>query len=294
MSYVIVSPVRDEERHVELTLQSVVGQTVRPALWLLVDDGSTDRTGDIIREYARQYAFIRTVSHPRAGMRRPGAAVVHAFNYGVSFLGDEAYDFIVKLDCDLSFSSTYFESLLNKFQADPSLGIASGVYLELDRHAVWRRVPMPAYHAFGASKVIRRRCFEDIGGFVSAPGWDTVDEIRAMHRGWTTAHFPHLEVRHHKPEGSGIGTWRTSRMHGEIYYVTGGDPLFFVLKVLHRLPAAPIVGNACALAVGYASAALTNKPRLVTSSEARVYRRLLRRRLVNRGGAPVFGSGRQE
>ena len=111
---------------------------------------------------------------------------------------------------------------------------------------------MPAYHAFGACKVVRSRCFEEIGGFPAAAGWDTVDEIKAWDRGWRTAHFADLPVRHHKREGSGIGPVRTSRMHGEIYYVTGGDPLFLLFKVLHRLTAAPVFVSAWALAQGYA------------------------------------------
>jgi glycosyltransferase involved in cell wall biosynthesis len=282
--YAIVSPVKDEERYVELTLRSVTAQTVPPQWWIIVDDGSTDRTGEIVREYAQRHSFITLLRRPRVGGRRPGAPVIHAFNHGLASLAQQQYDFIVKLDCDLSFQPDYFEKLLEHFAGDARLGIASGIYLEADKAGVWTPVAMPPYHAFGASKVLRRRCFDEIGGFVAAPGWDTVDEIRASAQGWTTTHFSELHVRHHKPEGTGIGRLKTSRMHGEIYYTTGGDPVFFLLKALRRLTAAPYVTNCLALTVGYLGAMIQRKPRLVSRREAQCYRRLLRQRLFRMAG----------
>ena len=107
---------------------------------------------------------------------------------------------------------------------------------------------MPSYHAAGASKMVRRLCFEQIGGFVAARGWDTVDEIRAVAAGWRTGHCKELKMKHWKREGSGIGAIRTHFMHGEIYYRTGGSRTFFVLKVLHRSRAGPssLAGWLCA------------------------------------------------
>jgi glycosyltransferase involved in cell wall biosynthesis len=284
LRYVIISPVKDEERYVELTLQSVTSQTVAPVRWVIVDDGSTDRTAEIVQRYASRYPFIQVLEHRKAGARRPGSPVIHAFNHGYASVGDLDYDVIVKLDCDLSFGADYFETLLARFQADNNLGIASGIYLEADDTGAWTAVKMPSYHAFGASKVLRRSCFDEIGGFPAAPGWDTVDEIRAMSRGWKTGHFEDLPVHHHKREGTGIGLMRTSRMHGEIFYTTGGDPLFLLFKVVHRITTPPVVLNALALTAGYVDALVKRKPRLVTGAEARCYRRLLRQRLLGRNG----------
>jgi biofilm PGA synthesis N-glycosyltransferase PgaC len=280
--YVLISPVKDEERYVEHTLRSVVEQTVPPALWIIVDDGSTDGTVEIVRRYANQHPFIRLVSHPKSGARQTGSAVIRAFNFGHQGLETSEYGFVVKLDCDLSFPPDYFEQLLQQFDADPRLGIASGVYLEEATPGSWTAVKMPAYHAFGACKMMRKACFEQIGGFVAAAGWDTVDEIRAWHRGWRTGHFEALHVRHHKREGSGIGQLRTNRMHGEIFYVTGGDPLFLIFKVLHRITARPVAIGAANLLFGYCAAAFRGAPRLVSSAEARGYRSLLRQRLFGR------------
>ena len=277
--YAVISPVKDEAAHIELTLRSVTEQTLEPVAWVIVDDGSTDGTPEIVRRYAARYPFITLVESARAGARNTGSAEIRAFYRGFGMLGDTDYDFIVKLDGDLNFRPTYFEALLERFAADPRLGIASGVYLEPGAAGRWKPVGMPSYHAFGASKVIRRACFEEIGGFALTPGWDTADEIRAWGRGWTTAHFKDLEVEHHKPEGSAMGFLRTSRMHGEIHYVTGGDPFFLLFKVLHRVRLKPFLFGALALCFGYTEAVARRKPRLVTPGEAATYRKILRHRL---------------
>jgi hypothetical protein len=207
---------------------------------------------------------------------------MRAFNYGYNFLQESNYDFIVKLDCDLSFESYYFEKLIKRFFEDEKLGIASGVYLEMAKADVWKEVVMPSYHAAGACKVLRRKCFEDIGGFISAAGWDTVDEIRAMTLGWKTGHFPDLKMKHHKPEGSGIGSVRTSAMHGEVYYLTGGGKFFFLLKVLHRMGTKPYVISAMALFWGYVKVLWRRGRPLVTKEEAICYQNLLSNRLRGR------------
>ena len=278
--YVIISPVKDEECHVELTLRSVTRQTLKPVSWVIVNDGSKDGTAEIVHRYLGRHSFLRLVDSPNLNARKPGAAVIQAFNRGYESLGEELYDFIVKLDCDLSFEADYFEKLLGRFLADERLGIGSGVYLEMDEAGRWQQVWMPSYHAFGACKVLRRKCFEEIGGFIAAAGWDTVDEIRPWNRGWETRHFSDLKARHYRPEGSGIGFLRTSVMHGEIYYATGGDPLFFLFKLIHRMAAKPFLASGVALMWGYLRAVLKRKARLVTEVEARRYRRLLRQRLL--------------
>jgi GT2 family glycosyltransferase len=215
-------------------------------------------------------------------MRQTGSAEVHAFDRGYALLKDTDYDFIVKLDGDLSFDPDYFEELLERFRSDERLGIASGVYQEQETTGSWREVKMPSYHAFGACKVIRRTCFEAIEGFLTTPGWDTVDEIRALNLGWKTGHFDDLKVRHHKPEGAGMGLLRTSAMHGEIHYVTDGDPAFLLLKAIRRLSAAPFLLNGLALLFGYLRAFAKRRPMLVTRTEAKMYRRMLRERMWDR------------
>lgn len=277
--YVIISPVKDEERYIELTLRSVIEQTLKPVIWVIVDDGSIDSTPHIIKKYMKEQTFIRLVQNPNAGVRQTGSAVVRAFKFGYKFIEDKKFDFIVKLDCDLSFENDYFELLLKRMMNDENIGISSGVYFEKDGQGNWKEVIMPSYHTAGACKVVRKKCFEDIGGFIEAPGWDTVDEIRAMTRGWKTIHFRDLHIKHHKAEGSGIGKVRTNIMHGEIFYLTGGDKFFFVLKVLHRMYFRPYIIGGLALLWGYLKSVLKRNKLLVSESEAKYYRARLRGRI---------------
>jgi glycosyltransferase involved in cell wall biosynthesis len=282
VKYLVISPVKDEGLYVEHTLRSMIAQTVQPLRWIIVDDGSRDQTPEILDRYQKNHGFIRVVRNSPGQIRQPGSGVIRAFNRGLETAGDLDYDFIVKLDCDLSFDADYFEKLLHAFSEHPRLGIASGVYQEASEDGRWIEVPMPSYHAAGASKVVRRACFEEIGGFVAARGWDTVDEIRAMALGWDSRHFSEFKLRHLKPEGSGIGSIRTNMMHGEIYYLTGGSKLFFALKVVHRAIHRPFLIGGLALFWGYMRAVTQRRQRLVSAEEARCYRSLLNGRLTSK------------
>lgn len=282
ISYVVISPVRDEANHIEKTIRSMIAQTLKPLLWIIVDDGSMDHTPEIVSRYTQDHLFIKLVYTRQTGVRQPGSGVIRTFNHGYAALHEISYDYIVKLDGDLSFEADYFEKLFQRFHIDSRVGIASGIYLEQDKSGVWKEVEMPYYHAAGACKVLRRDCFKQIDGFITAAGWDTVDEIRAMAKGWRTGHFSDLRMRHHKPEGSGIGMMRTSLMHGEIYYLTGGSKLFLLFKLIHRIGSKPYLLGSLALLAGYLRAAMMRKQCLVTKEEASIYQTLLRERLWTR------------
>ena len=288
-AYLLVSPVRDEERYIGETIGSVVSQSIRPKRWVIVDDGSSDATTAIVGRAAVQYDWIDHVYLERSGDRIPGQGVITAFNRGVQELAGVPCEFIAKLDCDLRFAPDYFERLMARFTDDDRLGIASGVYLE-ERDGVWHPVRMPAYHAAGACKFMRKACFDQIGGFVSYRGWDTLDEIRAQMHGWTTAHFTDLEFYHLKGEGTSIGWQRTSMMHGEIFYLTGGSPFFFLIKVLIRMLAGrPLLLGGVYMAAGFLKPLLHQQRRLVNDREARFYNRLIRARMYGRLSAIFTG-----
>ena len=279
-SYVLISPVKDEERYIETTIHAVLNQTVRPAFWIIVDDGSQDRTPHIISRYAGTYAWIRSLRIDRDATRLPGAGVIRAFTAGYRSIGDLAFDFIVKLDCDLDLPRDYFEQLLARFRQDERLGIASGLCLEKSINA-WHPIPAPQYHARGASKMVRTKCFEAIGGFLPSKGWDTVDEIRAQTLGWRTCHFKEPKFYHLKPEGISIGLLRSNAMFGEIYHLTGGGLCFFLLKVVHRmLFGKPVLLGGIVMLWSFLRARISGTKRLVTESEARFYRRMLNGRIL--------------
>ena len=279
LSYIVVTPAKDEVRHIERTLQAMVAQTHRPLLWIVVDDGSSDGTSEIVQKYAQAHDFIRPIPAERITSRATGTAEVRAFNRGFALARQETFGCIVKLDADLSFDADYFARLLAHFDENPKLGIASGIYLETHSGQDWKEVAMPSYHAAGASKVIRKECFEEIGGFIEQRGWDTVDEIRAIARGWHTGHFPELQMKHWKPEGSGMGLLRTTYMHGEIYYRTQGGLLFFTVKTLRRFLEKPYLLGGISMLWGYLHALLQGREPLVTPVEGKCYRQLLNQRL---------------
>ena len=277
--YVVVTPVRDEERYIPHTIDSMRAQTLQPLAWVIVDDGSTDSTPRIIVQCTQGAPWI-TVLSTGSAERKLGSAEVLAFDRGLAAVAPNlGFDYVVKLDGDVRLPPDYFERLLARMVEDARWGIASGVYCE-ESEGGWRPVAMPTYHAAGASKVVRRECFEAIGGFVARKGWDTVDEIRAGLKGWRTGHFSDIQFQHLKPEGVAMGTLRTHRFHGEIYYQTGGGFLFLLAKVAHRMVAArPYVIGGAAMLFGYLHSLAMKEPRLVNVDEARFYRGMLNARL---------------
>lgn len=281
-NYVLVSPVKDEEKYLESTLRAVIGQSLRPYRWVIVDDSSTDRTADILADYASRFPWIQVLRLNHKEERQPGSPVIRAFWQGYRLVEHDSFDYIVKFDCDLDLPQDYFEQLVEKFVQESDLGIASGVYLE-EAKGGWAPVSMPSYHAAGACKMVRAACFRQIGGFIESRGWDTVDEIRAQTKGWKTRHFEHIQFHHLKKEGSAIGSLATNRMHGEVYYRTGGARLFFIVKVLHRMFAEkPRVSGGAALLWGYVRSWLANDKLLVNTEEARFYSLLLNSRIWRR------------
>ncbi|MBN1127957.1 MAG: glycosyltransferase family 2 protein [Chitinispirillaceae bacterium] len=277
--YAVITPVKNEERYIAQTIASMISQRARPVAWTIVDDASTDDTARIVREYAGNNPWIRYLLYPGETTRKTGSAEILAFDYGMKSLDGLETDYIVKLDGDLRFGEEYFETLLSRFESDKKLGIASGIYFEETAHS-WEPVTMPGYHAAGASKVVRRECFEQIHGFVALRGWDTIDEIRAQAAGWKTAHFPDIRFFHLRKEGVGMGRVHTNVMHGEIFYRTGGSFMFFIIKALHRMARGkPILVAGAAMIYGYLAAAFRKESLLVSPTEARNYRQLLSRRM---------------
>lgn len=278
--YVIISPVKDEVRYIETTINAVLRQTKKPDQWIIVDDGSRDGTAMSIERYAAKVSRIQVLKIDRNTRRQPGSGVIQAFLAGYRLVRDADFDFIVKLDCDLDLPPDYFEHLMEKFSEDGKLGIASGVYLEAKRGR-WLPVEMPDYHAAGASKMVRASCFREIGGFVPVRGWDTIDEIKAQNLGWKTTHFKELQFYHLKNEGSGVGLLRTNLMLGETYYLTGGGKLFFLLKVLHRtLLGKPFFLGGLLMLGGYLRPWVSRRRMLVSDAESKFYRKLLNKRII--------------
>jgi glycosyltransferase involved in cell wall biosynthesis len=259
--YVVISPVRDEEAHLTFTINSMIAQTSRPSEWVIVNDGSTDGTAAIIDKYAAQYPWIRAVHRPNRGFRKAGGGVVEAFNDGLKALSTSAWDFIVKMDGDLTFESTYFENCFDTFQREPKLGIGGGVICYIENGAK-RFEPCPEFHVRGATKIYRRDCWDAIGGFWPAPGWDTMDEVKANMLGWGTRSFPELHLVHHRYTGTADGIWAGLVKNGRANYVCGYHPLFMLAKCCVRLRKRPFIIGSLALLYGFVSGYLKQIPQV--------------------------------
>ncbi len=283
--YVVITPVRDEEAHIHSTVESMVQQTVLPKEWVIVNDGSKDSTGKIIDDYASRYVWIRAVHRQDRGFRKPGGGVVDAFNDGYRALTCCNWDFIVKFDGDLNFAPDYFEKCFDEFQRDGKLGLGGGVICYVSEGEK-RFEEAPAFHVRGASKIYLKACWDGIGGLLTAPGWDTMDEIKANSLGWTTRSFPHLHLVHQRDTGSADGLWPTIVKYGRANYICGYHPLFMLSKCVVRLVRKPYIIGSVGLMYGFLSGYLTNAPR-VDDRAAIAY---LRRQQIGRlfGGESIW------
>jgi glycosyltransferase involved in cell wall biosynthesis len=277
--YVIISPVRDEEQYITKTLDSLIGQTIRPVEWIIVDDGSRDHTGKIIDEYAKQYPWIVAVHRADRGRRVAGSGVMEAFYAGYERLHCDDWDFIVKLDGDIGLEPDYFERCLQHFAEDPTLGICGGVlYCEEDGEL--KRDEHPLFHVRGATKLYTRSCWTGIGGLIKNTGWDTVDEVHTRMIGLRVRSFPDIKVIHYRPTGAAAGVWRDNFKNGYADYVSGYHPVFLAVKCFRRLFQKPYIIKALAHAYGYLSSYVRRMPRVENKELKRYIRTQQLKRLL--------------
>jgi poly-beta-1,6-N-acetyl-D-glucosamine synthase len=260
-NYVVISPVRDEEAYIRFTVECMVHQTILPKEWIIINDGSSDKTGDILDEYARQYPWIRVVHRANRGFRKAGGGVVEAFNEGYRAVQSRDWNFLVKLDGDLSFDCDYFENCFENFKNASRLGVAGGVICYVE-NGVKEFEKCPTFHVRGASKIYRRDCWDAIGGFWPAPGWDTMDEVKANMLGWTTRSFSDLHIVHHRYTGTAEGLWSGLIKNGRANYICGYHPLFMVLKCVYRLIRRPYIIGSLGLFYGFVSGYLQGIPQV--------------------------------
>ena len=259
--YVVITPVRDEEQYLPVSIESMVNQSVRPQEWIIVDDGSKDRTGEIAEEAARKYGWIRVIHRKDRGYRKWGGGIIEAFYEGFNALRCQDWEFMSKLDGDLSFEPGYFEGTFRKFQENPRLGIGGGTlyHFEEGKKVIEKN---PTFHVRGGAKIFRRACWDEIGGLWVGPGSDTVDEVKANMLKWTTMSFSDLEMHHHRPTGASFGNWGGLVKDGTIDYVYGSHPLFLLAKTGVRIFRRPYFVGSFALLYGYVTAYFKHVPQV--------------------------------
>lgn len=251
--FVVITPARNEETHLKRVIRAIVSQTVLPAEWIIVDDGSRDRTALIAYEAAQKHKWIRVHQRQDRGFRDLGVGVVEAIQEGLAQVSVKDYDFIFNIDADIILGPRYFETILRKFLEDPNLGIAVGEVYERVKHKLVKMRAQPL-GMVGALKGWRRTCFEQIGGLARGEGWDGIDCYQAMRFGWRTATFPDEELRtvHLRLGRTTVGNifygWLR---HGRALYFTGTHPLYVLASALYHMAERPFIFGGICLVLGY-------------------------------------------
>jgi glycosyltransferase involved in cell wall biosynthesis len=247
--YVIIAPVRDEAAYVSGMIESVIRQTARPEELIIVDDGSTDGTAEIISGFLKGNPWITLVRLPDRGHRLVGRGVVEAFYAGLARLAKE-WDFIVKMDADVSFGPRYFELLLRRFAQDAELGMASGHTFTIHGSRLVRD-RLNATNVSGAIRAYRQSCYRQINGLVPHAGWDSIDITLARMHGWKTMCFSDLSIVMHRPAGKSAGWLRGMFRTGAGTHYAGYHPLFALARCIRQMTRRPRIVGGAAYFLGY-------------------------------------------
>jgi glycosyltransferase involved in cell wall biosynthesis len=275
MHYVLITPARNEEALIHKVLDSVTSQTLPPLRWVIVDDGSTDRTAEIVRGYAERFPWIELVQRPRH-VDRNFAGKVHAFNAGFERVKDLDFEVVGNLDADLSFDPGYFEFLMARFAEDPTLGVAGTPFTQDGGYDSAKDSFEGESYVAGGAQMFRASCFREIGGYIPNPGGgvDWMAVMTARMKGWKVRSFAEKRFHHYRT----LGTAETSPVgaafqYGERAYFLGGSPIWQCVRSLYRMPKKPYVLGGIALFAGYFWAALRRVKRPVPPEMIKFHRR---------------------
>jgi hypothetical protein len=275
LPYVLITPSRNEAGFIEETLKSVVSQTILPLRWVIVNDGSTDATADIVAKYAKLHDWIELVNRP-VRKERHFAAKVEAFNAGQERVKHLPYEIIGNLDADVSLDPDHFSFLLSKFGEESRLGVAGTVFREPSGYNSGTDSFEGQTYVSGQCQVFRRECFEEIGGYVpsKAGGIDWMAVTTARMIGWKTRSFREKCFLHHRPLGTAErGMIASAFAYGKKDYILGGHPLWQVFRCSFRMTKRPLVLGGVALLAGYATGFLRRTERPVSNDLMRFHRR---------------------
>jgi len=287
-SYVLISPARDEAQFIDLTMKSMVAQTVLPLKWVIVSDGSTDGTDEIVERYTKDHSWIELVRSPER-QQRHFAGKAYAFNTGYARVANLDYGIIGNLDADTSFEPDHLAFLLNKFAENPKLGVAGTAYRDFLRGPQYDYRFANAEDVPGVCQLFRRECFEEIGGYVPVKGGnlDTIACMSARMKGWQTQTFTDKMLVHHRESGRAQAGLLTARFRrGAKAYAVGNHPAWELLRAAYQMTKKPFVIGGLAAMSGYAWSFMRRRERAVSPELAAFHRReqmlRLRQLLVGR------------
>ena len=264
LQYVLITPARNEEANIKRLLDSMVAQTSPPLRWVIVSDGSTDRTEPIVADYQRRYSWIELVCR-RERRQRSFAAKVECFNDGLRAVERLPYDVIGNVDADISFGPDHFAYLISRFGEFPRLGVAGTPFVEDGKSYDYRFTNIE--HVSGACQLFRRECFNELGGYVPIEGGgiDWVAVTTARMKGWQTRTFTERTCTHHRAIGTGsTGRLRAVFRQGRKDYFLGGHPLWEACRGVYQVTRPPYVLGGMLLLAGYAWAYLRRQPRAIS------------------------------
>jgi biofilm PGA synthesis N-glycosyltransferase PgaC len=265
LTYVLITPARNEADLIEQTIQSVISQTVLPKKWVIVSDGSTDGTDEIVQKYLADYPWMELVRMPERTERHFGAKV-RSFNAGYHRAKDLSFDIVGNLDADITFDKQYFDFLLSKFGADSLLGVVGTPFVEGTTSYDFRFTSVE--HVSGACQLFRRQCFEDIGGYtpVKGGGIDWIAVTTARMKGWKTRTFVEQVCHHHRPMGTAsAGRLEANFKLGRQDYYLGGHPLWQLVRGCYQMVRSPYLLGGLFLLAGYGWAWITRAPRPISA-----------------------------
>lgn len=275
--YLVITPCRDEADYIARTIDTMCGQSVRPTLWVIVDDGSTDRTPAIVEAAARRNSFIKVLTRTDRGERRVGPGVIEAFYAGLQCVPNAGeFDYVCKMDADLELPPRYFERLMEEMEREPHLGAISGKMFLRDSKGRLHHERRGDDHAAGPTKFYRMSCFEHIGGFVRMVGWDGIDGHMCRQRGWMARSIvdDELQVVHLRQMGSSqVGLLHGRVRGGEGKWRIGSSPWYVFVTAIYRIFDAPVVVGALAMVYGYVRAMVNGVPRMSDPAYLRHLRR---------------------
>lgn len=260
--YVLVTAARNEESYIEKTICSVVAQTLKPEKWIIVNDGSVDRTEEIVNKFSLKHNFIQLLNKKSGNIRDFGSKV-RAIHEGLQSLQGMDYDFIGNIDGDIEFGQDYFECLLEKFKENETLGIAGGWIYEFRDGKYEKRFGNAEHSVPGSIQTFRRECFESIGSYlpIKTGGEDCIAEVIARMQGWSTKSFPDLKIFHQRATGTEKANILSANYRqGKEDYFVGNHPLFELLKCLKRIQAKPFIIGSIFRLLGYPGGLLSKKP----------------------------------
>jgi glycosyltransferase involved in cell wall biosynthesis len=270
LSLALVTPARNEECYIEETIRSVIAQTHRPVKWIIVSDGSTDLTDEIVRRYAAQNDWIQLLRMPEHRDRQ-FAAKAHCFNAGYALLRGNEYDIVGNLDADITFEPDYISFLLSQFERFPRLGVAGTPFVEdgsqRNRHTYAHRFAQ-LEHVSGACQLFRRQCFEEVGGYVPIKGGaiDWIAVTTARMKGWQTRTFVEKTCLHHRKIGTGTDSALMAHFrYGQKAYYVGGHPVWELMRGIFRMRTSPPILGGLFFQCGFLFAAGTRMKRPVSA-----------------------------